>query len=100
MEPGAVWPIRWNDRPPLYSWGQAEETVTLFGGVSRAETAGDAAKWGNILEGSGNFEIIRVELPKSAADSLMRFQKLDSIGPARYGELNQINVPGLRLVEQ
>jgi len=107
--------------PALVPGGELEETVTLFRAVSReeaasalaeglfkagenslggkflAESAEDAGKWGDLLQGPGNYEIIRVELPKSAADSLMRWERLDSIGPARYGELNQLNVPGLNL---
>jgi RHS repeat-associated protein len=105
--------------PLLIPAGEFEETVTLFRAVSReeaaqvlaqgafkagenfiggkffAETAEDAAKWGDILQGSGNYEVIRVDLPKSAADTLMRWERLDGIGPARYGELSQINVLGL-----
>jgi hypothetical protein len=108
--------------PFLVPGGEAEETVTLFRAVSRgeaaqvlaegafkagenslggkffAESAGDASKWGDLLEGPGNYEIIRVELPKSSADSLMRWERLDGIGPARYGELDQINVAGLKVV--
>jgi hypothetical protein len=68
-----------------------------LGGKFFAETAQDASKWGDLLQGPGNYEVIEVEIPKSAADSLMRWQKLDGIGPARYGELNQINVPGLKV---
>jgi hypothetical protein len=107
--------------PLFIPGGEVEETVTLFRAVSRgeaaqvlaegafkagenslggkffAETAGDASKWGDLLQGPGNYEIIKVELPKSAADSLMRWERLDGIGPARYGELNQINVSGLKV---
>jgi len=98
--------------------GEIEETVTLFRAVSRgkaaqvlaegafkagenslggkffAESAEDAAKWGDQLQGPGNYEVIQAQVPKSAADSMMRWQRLDGIGPARYGELNQVNVPG------
>jgi hypothetical protein len=105
--------------PLFFPAGEVEETVTLFRAVSReeaaqvpaegafkagenplggkffAETAQDAAKWGDMLQGSGNYEVLRVDLPKSAADSLMRWERLDGIGAARYGELSQINVPGL-----
>jgi RHS repeat-associated protein len=108
--------------PLFIPGGEVEETVTLFRAVSRgeaaqvlaegafkagesslggkffAEKAGDASKWGDLLQGPGNYEVIRVEIPKSAADSLMRWERLDGIGPARYGELNQINVPGLKVV--
>jgi hypothetical protein len=107
--------------PLALPFGELEETVTLFRAVSReeaaqavaeglfkagenslggkffAETAEDAAKWGDLLQGLGNYEVLRVDLPKSAADGLMRWQKLDNIGPAHYGELPQINMTGLRI---
>jgi hypothetical protein len=62
-----------------------------LGGKFFAETAEHAAEWGTQLESSGNFQVIQVEFPKDVADSLMRWEKLDGIGPARYGELNVIN---------
>jgi RHS repeat-associated protein len=108
--------------PLFIPGGEVEETVTLFRAVSReeaaqalaegvfkagenslggkffAETAEDATKWGNQLQGPGQFEVLQVQLPKSTADSLMRWERLDGIGPARYGELNEINMPGLRII--
>jgi RHS repeat-associated protein len=108
--------------PLFIPGGEVEETVTLFRAVSRAEaaevltegvfkagtnslggkwlaeSAEDAAKWGDVLQGPGNFEVLQVQLPKSAADNLLRLERLDSIGPARYGELNQLNVPGLKVI--
>jgi hypothetical protein len=104
--------------------GGVEDTVTLFRAVSRgeaaqvlaegafsaggnslggkffAETAEDASRWGDLLQGPGNYEVICVEVLKSAAGSMMRWEKLDGIGPARYGELDQINVPGLKVARQ
>ena len=46
--------------------------------------------WGEILEGASNYRIVEVELPASVAQSLLRWEKLDGIGPARYGELHQL----------
>lgn len=62
-----------------------------------AETPEDAAQWGNLLEGSGNFKILQSEFPNSAADQFMRFDKLDNIGPARFGTFDQIGQPTVKL---
>jgi hypothetical protein len=62
-----------------------------------AETAEDAARWGELLYGPEQHAVLHVELPKDVADTLMRWERLDNIGPARYGELDEINVPGLRV---
>ena len=55
-----------------------------------AETAEDAAKWGKALEGEGNFQLLKVEFPKTTADQFMRWERLDSIGPARFGTFEQM----------
>jgi hypothetical protein len=80
--------------------GAFEASENSLGGKFFAESAEDAAQWGDRLQGPGNYQILRVELPKDAADSLMRWDRLDGIGPARYGELNQINVPGMTVTPQ
>lgn len=56
-----------------------------------AEHPQDAAKWGEILEGTGGYRLVEVELPKESADTLMRWHRLDGIGPARYGTLQQLD---------
>lgn len=100
-----------------------EETVTLFRAGTRdeigqvladqafkpgenslsgkwfAESADDAAKWGELMEGPGNYVVIQVQVPKGVADDMLRLERLDGIGPARYGELNQVNVPGLTVTK-
>ena len=58
-----------------------------LGGKFFAETAEHAAQWGTKMEGAGNFRIIEAKFPKGTADSFMRWERLDGIGPARYGEL-------------
>jgi hypothetical protein len=54
-----------------------------------AESAEDAAQWGEML-GASLYRIVEVALPASVAKSLLRWENLDGIGPARYGELPQL----------
>jgi hypothetical protein len=53
-----------------------------------AESAADAARWGNLLYPGGNqpFVVVEVEVPTAAADLLFRLPKLDNIGPARFAD--------------
>ena len=62
-----------------------------------AESAEDAAQWGERLEGAGNYRIVEVEFFTSVAENLLRWEKLDGIGPARYGELHQLQDTVVRL---
>jgi len=55
-----------------------------------AESAEHASEWGRLMEGAGNFRIIETRIPTSTAEQFMRWQRLDGIGPARYGELQQL----------
>ncbi len=55
-----------------------------------AESAEHAAQWGKMLEGAGNFRVIETRVPTRVAEQLMRWGRLDGIGPARYGELEQL----------
>jgi len=55
-----------------------------------AETAEHAAQWGKALEGPGKFRIIQVEFESGAASQFMRWQRLDGIGPARFGTFEQM----------
>ena len=50
-----------------------------------------------VLEGAGNNRIVEVEFPTSVAENLLRWEKLDGIGPARYGELRQLQETVVRL---
>jgi hypothetical protein len=56
-----------------------------------AETAEHARQWGERWHGVGNFRVVEAQFPKGTADSFMRWERLDGIGPARYGELGPIN---------
>jgi len=62
-----------------------------------AESAEHAARWGELLNGAGNFRVIGATFPRNVADSFMRWQRLDGIGPARYGTLDAINAAGPRI---
>jgi hypothetical protein len=62
-----------------------------------AESGGDALQWGRALEGAGNFRILEVEFTQVVADRFMRFGRLDGIGPARFGGLDELGRPAIRL---
>lgn len=55
-----------------------------------AEHYEDANKWGNTMNGIGGHVIVEVHVPKSIANEMMRWPKLDGIGPARYRMLDQL----------
>jgi hypothetical protein len=57
----------------------------------------DAAQWGEMLEGAGSYRIVEVEFSTRLAENLLRWEKLDGIGPARYGELHQLQDAVVRL---
>jgi hypothetical protein len=67
-----------------------------LGGKWFAETLQHAKQWGDVLNGPGLSRILEVTLPRSVADRLLRLKRLDGIGPARYGELDQLNEAVIR----
>lgn len=56
-----------------------------------AENAGDAGKWGAWLN-KGQGGIVSTRVPRSFADQMMRWEKLDGIGPARFASPEQLDV--------
>ena len=82
----------------LMQTGEFEVIPSSLEGKFFAESAEDAAQWGEMLEGASNYRIVEVELPTSVAKSLLRWEKLDGIGPARYGELHQLQNAVVRLL--
>jgi hypothetical protein len=52
-----------------------------------------------VLNGSGKSRIVETTLPKNVANGLQRWERLDGIGPARYGELNQLRNTIIREVK-
>jgi hypothetical protein len=80
--------------------GKFEAGSNSLGGKWFAESADHARRWGEVMNGRGNSTILRVDLPKSQADQFMRMERLDGIGPARYGELDQLNGALIREIGQ
>jgi len=58
-----------------------------------AETPQDAFQWGNLMQGPGNFRVLQAKFPNSAADQFMQWERLDGIGPARFGTYDQLGQP-------
>jgi hypothetical protein len=74
----------------LMRTGKFEAVPSSLEGKFFAESAEDAAQWGERLEGVGHYHIVEVALPARVAQGLVRWEKPDGIGPARYGELLQL----------
>ena len=83
----------------LLATGEFQAGPNSLGGKFFAESAADAARWGEALEGAGNYFIVEAEVPSQAAGQLMRWQMLDGIGAARYAELDQLVGSTVRAVE-
>jgi len=62
------------------------------------ESAEHAAEFGTKMDGAGNFRIIEATFPRSAADQFMRLDRLDGIGPARFGTFEQLGDPLLQVL--
>jgi hypothetical protein len=69
--------------------GKFEAVPSSLEGKFVAESAEDAAQWGEMLEGASHSRIVQVALPARGAKSLVRWENLAGIGPARYGEWPQ-----------
>lgn len=54
-----------------------------------AESGEHASEWGRVLN-AGDGSVVMVRVPTPFADQLMRLDKLDGIGPARYVEPHQL----------
>lgn len=81
----------WTDLFRFVSQPEADDVAATGGfrenrsmsGKFFAETEADALRWGSKM-GGGVGKVIRVRIPSSFADKLMRWERLDGIGPARY----------------
>ncbi len=82
----------------LMRTGKFEASPNALGGKFFAESVQDAAQWGEALEGAGRYRIVEIELPIDVAHTLMRWERLDGIGPARYGELSQLEDAVIRQI--
>src|SRR6185295_14090088 len=79
--------------------GKLQACPNSLEGKFLAETPEDAEKWGRLLNGQGKFRIIAVELPRAEADKLMRWERLDGIGPARFAELEELTKAVITVVQ-
>jgi len=71
------------------------ETGRLLAGAGQmegkwfADTLEHAQQWGDKLHPSG-FKLIEVTVPEDVANRMFRHERLDGIGPARYGEIEDL----------
>jgi hypothetical protein len=63
-----------------------------------ATTFEDAMAWGSKMNGAGNSTIIRVELSTDSLGQMFQMSSLDGIGPAVYGELEQLQNAVLKVL--
>ena len=61
-----------------------------------AENPQNALQWGNMMHGPGNFQVLQADFPNSAAAQFMRWERLDGIGPARFGTYDQLGQPVIK----
>jgi len=74
----------------IQSTGKFQMGPSSADGKYFAESPADAATWGNKMMGSGNFRLIEAEFPSGVANQFYRWDRLDGIGPARFGDMNQL----------
>lgn len=55
-----------------------------------AESAENAAQWGQRLEGTKGFRIVDARIPTVEAAKFMRWERIDNIGPMRYATFEQL----------
>jgi RHS repeat-associated protein len=80
--------------------GQFEAGTNSLGGKWFAETKDHAKRWGDLLNGEAKSIILETKISKTQADSLMKVDRLDNIGPARYGEFQQLKGAAIREIER
>jgi len=67
----------------LMRTGKFEAVPSSLEGKFFAESAEDAAQWGERLEGARHYRIVERALPASVAQGLVRWEKRAGSGPAR-----------------
>lgn len=80
----------------LMSTGKFEMAPHALEGKFFAESPEHAIAWGEALEGAGQYRVVVVELAATVADELIRWARLDGIGPARYANLSQLESATIR----
>lgn len=79
-----------NELADVRATGQFRAGGPSMSGKFFAENPEDAAQWGQTLNG-GQGAVVGTRVPSSFADQLMRWEKLDGIGPARYVDESQLS---------
>ncbi len=74
----------------LRTTGKFEVGPGSLGGKWFAESRDHARQWGDAMNGKGNSTIFEARVPRRQADDFMRAERLDGIGPARFGEIDQL----------
>ena len=74
----------------LMMTGTFETVPYALEGKFFAEHPEHAAMWGGALTRGGAYRIVEAELPAHVANSMLRWERLDGIGPACYATLSQL----------
>ena len=89
----------------MAEFNQIQRTGTFAAGPNSlsgkwfAESADDAARWGATFGDEGGYRVVSTTVDRSQADSWLRHQNLDGIGPARYGELEDLADATIKVVD-
>src|SRR5437870_5247343 len=94
------------ERSDIQQFGGFRSIPSAMHGHWFAETASDAATWGQRLnQVSGQtFVVVEVEVPSAIADGFFRLTNLDNIGPARFaddaelGIINQTKIGSIQVM--
>jgi hypothetical protein len=81
----------------LVMTGTFETVPHALEGKFFAEHPEHAAMWGEALTRGGAYRIVEVELLARVAAGMLRWERLDGIGPARYAALSQLQDVTVRL---
>ncbi|HET7494168.1 MAG TPA: RHS repeat-associated core domain-containing protein [Candidatus Limnocylindrales bacterium] len=92
-----------NELVDIATTGVLRPTRQSMAGKWFAESVDDASRWAEWFSSQTGrpTSVVRVTVDRAAADSLARVERLDGIGPARYGEgtaLDRLNA-GIRDIE-
>jgi len=70
--------------------GRLRETMRSCEGKHLASSVVDARRWGEALYGSSAFAIVRITVQDQTAAALVKWERLDGIGPACFATIDQL----------
>jgi hypothetical protein len=88
------------EKAQIQSTGKLEIGKNSLEGKWMAEIKDDAIRWGDKMNGKGKSTITEINMSKSEADILFRSEKLDGIGPARYGTMEQLQNATVNILDK